>query len=247
MQKYGATMATLAGLSAVRALIRACRPPEAQVKASGWMEVFAPHERIYPDHRLERMVHGDPPEPTGCRFRAAGGPAIPAAGNFVFEGPEYRRISQLLEVGGGTGLLASLTKQYHSHLKITVFDTAERCDAALELFRENSESQDLGAHAGDYWTDPFPSGFEAIQFSRILDFLDETQVLLMLAKACRALQDGGQLLVYARIPADRKPGRPAEVTGHRVEDYLAWLARAGFRRPTSRACSGSHVLLTGTR
>jgi ubiquinone/menaquinone biosynthesis C-methylase UbiE len=243
MQKYGATMAALASLSTLRAFILTCQTCGPRMAAPAWLTSGADERSRHPERNGKAMPDRATSAWDDRCFQRSGHAWRTAGKSFVFQATEYRRISQLLEVGGGSGLLASLIKQYHSHLKITVFDLTEQCDAALDLFREKSQCSDLGAHAGNYREDPFPSGFEAIQFSRILDSLEETQVMQLLVKAFRALPKGGKLLVYARLAASRSP----DIARHRVDDYVDWLDRAGFQEPTCRNCPGNHVLLTAVR
>jgi len=176
--------------------------------------------------------------------------ALPANGtaSFVFQAPEYGLIEQLLDVGGGNGMMASLLKQFNPHLKITVFDRADLCESALDLFREKSQNEDLGAHAGDILFEPFPSGFEAIQLSGILETLRPTQIHALLRKVFNALPGGGLLLIYMQI----KPGSHSTRTGRSVSlrpvsQYQDWLQERGFTLMACRRCAGMHMLLSAVK
>lgn len=167
---------------------------------------------------------------------------------FVFEAPEFGLIKQLLDVGGGTGLMASLLKTYNPHLKITIFDRADNCEKALDLFRQTDQNEDLGAHAGSIHFDPFPSGFEAIQFSGIFETLGSVQINALLRKAFDALPRGGLLLIYGKIEesSHEQDARPP-VFLPALAQYRELLHRRGFKLMACRRCPGKHMLLSAIK
>ncbi|MCZ2495936.1 hypothetical protein GN316_04130 [Xylophilus sp. Kf1] len=180
---------------------------------------------------------------------------------FYFDAPEFGFIDQMLDIGGGTGQVASLLRQRHAGLKITVFDVASVCHAALDRFLAQGQSDDLGAHPGDFFFDPLPSGFPAAQFSHVLELFPAEQVLWLLKKAFDALPRGGRLFVYGYARHEESPplttsswclpGFTLFVPGasrlYSVGHYLRWLRVVGFSRIGYRHDGAQMLFLTAIK
>ena len=174
---------------------------------------------------------------------------------FYFDAPEFGFIDQLLDIGGGTGEVVSLLKQQQPQLKATVFDLAPVCQQALDWFSRHGQSEDLGAHPGDFFSDPLPSGFPAVQFSHVLELFSSDRILPLLRKAFDALPRGGKLFIYGHAcNEERQPMKESSwclptftlfVTGasrlYAVSQYLRWLRVVGFSRISYRH-DGSRTL-----
>lgn len=167
---------------------------------------------------------------------------------FYFDAPEFGFIDQLLDIGGGAGQVASLLKHRQTRMKITVFDLPPVCQQALEWFRQQGQADDLGAHAGNFFHDPLPSGFRAAQFAHVLELFSPETIIGLLKKTFDALPRDGKLILYGhacdeeKAPAKETPwSLPAMtlfVTGagrpHAVSQYLRWLRVVGFSRISYR-------------
>jgi len=162
-----------------------------------------------------------------------------------FDAREFRRVNQLLDIGGGPGFVASLLKEEHPAIRITVFDLPDICDYALDIFRESGQGRDLGAHPGDFFRDPFPSGFRVMQFSHVLEMLPQERTLHLLRKAFAALPRGGQLFIYGRV-GEKDFGDGASGP-HTARQYRHWLHAVGFSKVTSRADTAHHAFIAATK
>jgi len=165
-----------------------------------------------------------------------------------FEAPEFGFIDQLLDIGGGAGEVVGLLKQRQPQLKATVFDFAPVCNRALDWFHQSEQSADLGAHPGDFFSDPLPSGFAAAQFSHVLELFSSEQILFLLKKAFDSLPRGGKLFIYGHACDEEKqpmkesswclPAFTLFVTGasrlYAVSQYMRWLRVVGFSRISYR-------------
>lgn len=154
---------------------------------------------------------------------------------FYFDAPELRNLDQLLDVGGGPGFVASLLKEENPRIKITVFDLPAICETALNIFRESDQSADLGAHPGDFFHDPFPSGFKAMQLSHVLELLSADRACQLLKKTFDALPKTGRLLVYGLAPLGDN------------DNYLQWLRSVGFTRVRCRRDAADKIFLVAIK
>ncbi|QHJ00810.1 hypothetical protein GT347_24180 [Xylophilus rhododendri] len=178
---------------------------------------------------------------------------------FYFDAPEFGRIDQMLDIGGGPGYVASLLKEEHPPIRITVFDLPPVCDRALDIFRESGQGAELGAHAGDFFHDPFPTGFRAMQFSHVLELFTPDRIGLLLKKSFDALPRNGRLLVYGQASAaneeppavQQAPTFPFQALAlpagisvrYSAEQYLYWLRLVGFSTVTCRQDASARIFL----
>lgn len=225
-------------------------------------------ENMANSNRIKRLAPGFPaaqgnlacPPPPAEQGRAAFfslAPTHEASRPFYFDAPEFGFIDQLLDIGGGSGQVASLLKHRQPQLKVTIFDFAPVCDQALDWFYAHDQSEDLGAHSGDFFLDPLPSGFPAAQFSHVLELFPSEKILWLLKKAFDALPRGGKLFIYGYACNDEKlpirdlswclPAFTLFMTGagrlYAVSQYLRWLRVVGFSRISYRHDGGRTLFL----
>ncbi len=109
----------------------------------------------------------------------------------------------LLDVGGGEGRFAIAAARRHPHLRVQVFDLPEVASRAAARF----ELQGMGARAsatgGNFFTDPIPSGADAISLIRVLFDHDNDSALAILKAVHQALPRRGVLLVAEPMAATR--------------------------------------------
>ncbi len=155
----------------------------------------------------------------------------------------WREGQRLLEVGGGDGTLAAHLLEQHPGLKVDVYNLP----ATEPLVARTREKHKLGARlgfvGGDFLREPFPKGYDALSFVRVLhDWPAETARALMKA-AYEALPSGGRILIceefrtperltaqffwsYFLMGVDSCVSRLRE-----VDYYLLALKDLGFRSP----------------
>ncbi|MFF3634761.1 amino acid adenylation domain-containing protein [Streptomyces sp. NPDC002250] len=149
----------------------------------------------------------------------------------------------LLDVGGGSGAKAAAIAGHHPGITVTVFDLPSVTELAARKLPAGLDGRVRFA-PGDMFTDPFPSGMDAILFSSVLDVFDAQRVETLLAKAYDALGPGGRVLIYScNTAADEAGGVIAtslslflnviatgEGMAYPVADYERMLRKAGFDR-----------------
>ncbi len=181
----------------------------------------------------------------------------------LVEREEFASVSRLLDVGGGDGTTSRRLAARHAGLRAIVFDIP----SVAKLACGKAEVAGLGGdrvqlHAGDFFTDPFPAGVDAILFSHVLEIFSMEDILAQLRKAYEALPRGGQVLIYGYNVSDDET---AGVFGARLGlyfnvlasgtgmaypamDYERWLGEAGFRRVrTVRGFPYEHGLSIGEK
>lgn len=112
---------------------------------------------------------------------------------------ENQAITRLLDVGGGNGTIASLLARQLPTLTIDVLNLPHvipQITATAEKFQVTDRVHGL---ALDFLETAFPTGYDAVLFSRVLvDWSDEI-VSRLLSKAHQALHSQGRLLICERI------------------------------------------------
>lgn len=170
--------------------------------------------------------------------------------------------ARLLDVGGNTGKWALHCLTHDPEVRITALDHPGQ----LARLRENVEAAGV---AGRLETVPidlldrahaFPTGFDAVWMSQVLDCFGEDDVLAILERGKAALAPGGKLYVLEAF-WDRQSNDVAQLCLHGTslyftcmangtsrmyhsDDLLELIPRAGLTVVEDRPLGHSHTLLT---
>lgn len=112
----------------------------------------------------------------------------------------------LLDVGGGPGTYSVLLAEANPTLRCTVWDLPAVVEIAREVIDRHGLSDRVGTAAGDYHTDVFPPGHDAILISNTLHQEDWETCIAILRKAFDALPSGGLVVVQAMFLGERQDG-----------------------------------------
>jgi demethylspheroidene O-methyltransferase len=107
----------------------------------------------------------------------------------------FDRYRHLVDAGGGDGTFACAVAKQAPALRITVFDLPPVAELARQRFAAAGLGTRVAAVGGDFLTDEFPAGADAISLVRVLHDHDDVAALCLLRAAARALRPGGALLV----------------------------------------------------
>jgi demethylspheroidene O-methyltransferase len=119
-------------------------------------------------------------------------------------------ITDLMDVGGGTGAFLTAAGLAHPRLGLHLFDLPVVVEGAQARFAANGLSARARITGGSFRTDALPSGADAISLVRVLyDHSDDT-VRMLLAKAHAALPDGGRLIVAEPMSGGQTPIRATD-------------------------------------
>jgi ubiquinone/menaquinone biosynthesis C-methylase UbiE len=193
-------------------------------------------------------------------FQAGMAPKDRTSRELFFDAHEFADVRHLLDVAGGPGLIASLLKQEYPHLAITLFDLPSVCERASATFDEHGFS-DVSVHPGDCFTDPFPTGMDAILFSHVLEVFSEEKIVFLLTKAYEALPADGKVFIYGMASDDVESGADMAAWGslyflvlasgegmmYPAHDYRRWLKAAGFGQIVERTNPFENVILVASK
>ena len=147
---------------------------------------------------------------------------------------DLTRFHHLVDVGGGTGHLASAACQRYPQLRATLFDLPEVVEEAGRYVDARIELR-----GGDFFADPLPAG-DLYALGRILHDWSEPKIRQFLAKIHAALPPGGGLLIAEKLMDDDFRGPvPAQMQSlnmlvctegreRSLPEYRALLESAGF-------------------
>lgn len=168
---------------------------------------------------------------------------------------------RLLDVGGGPGTYSILLAEGNAGLECVVFDLPEVIKLAEEVIAGYGLEERVSTTPGDYRSDDFPGGFDAVLVSNTLHQEDWETCRTILEKAHAALEPGGLVVVQAMFLNERGDGPlwPALHNllmllvyrggrAYSVEQTFRMLEEAGFRDPEHHRMStfnaGSFVTAT---
>ncbi len=149
-------------------------------------------------------------------------------------------VRRILDIGGGTGIYSIALLQKNPHLSAVVFDRPEVLKITTEMAREHGVSERLECVAGDMFSDPLPSGCEAVLLSNILHDWDVPQCQDLVSRCAGVLPPAGRLLIHDVFLNDELDGplpialysaalfTVTEGRAYSGAEYRSWLSRAGL-------------------
>lgn len=127
--------------------------------------------------------------------------SLPAATGVARHG-DFKGVSRLLDVGGGSGCFSIALAQTHPGLRCTVMDLPAMCDVAREHIGAEQVSDRVDARSVDMFRDEWPRGYDAAFFSNIFhDWSFETCAQLA-ARAHTTLPSGGRIYLHEMLLDD---------------------------------------------
>ena len=165
-------------------------------------------------------------------------------GNFLalLEKVDLTSATTLCDVGGANGTLCGLAVQRHEHLSATVFDLPTVVPVAERHLKEMGVADRVTVVSGDFFADDLPNS-DVIVMGNILHDWDEDQKKALIAKAHKALNDGGRLIAIENVIDDARRDNTfgllmslnmlIELPGgfdYTGAQYDAWCTEEGFDR-----------------
>lgn len=159
---------------------------------------------------------------------------------------DLKRITRLLDIGGGTGAFLVAVGRAYPDLALHLFDLPPVIDPATRRFADAGMMSRAAITGGSFRTDALPMGADAISLIRVLyDHSDDT-VRMLMAKAHAALPDGGRIIISEPMSGGARPSRAGDAyfglycmamgTGRArsAAEISAHLDAAGFAQITHR-------------
>jgi predicted O-methyltransferase YrrM len=172
---------------------------------------------------------------------------------------ELAGAKRIMDLGGGSGVVALALLRRHPELKAVVVDHPHVCAAGQALADARPEGERLAFAPGDFNRDPLPQGCDlALQcdvgvysealFRRVREALNSGGRLVVVDEfATRDAEDGPMQRRYAfyramtDFPAGLEHGRPS------IAQVQVMMARAGFRLSVEQAIGDGMVMLQGVK
>lgn len=101
----------------------------------------------------------------------------------------------LLDIGGGSGVMAINAVKTHSNLRATVLDRPTICSVTRRFIKEFGLEEVIKVRPIDFIRDPIPEGFDVHVYSNIFQNIREDQCSLLLKKSFETLIPGGKVLI----------------------------------------------------
>lgn len=157
---------------------------------------------------------------------------------------DFSCFSHLVDAGGGDGTNAIALVSRFPNLKVTVFDSPSVCQIARNKIEQAGLSDRVSVWPGDFLTDPFPPGIDAVLYSHILTIWSMKRNLELIRKTYAALPPEGAVLIFNMMGNDEETGPLSTALGspyflaiatgegmlHPWRDYEAMLEQVGFTR-----------------
>jgi len=103
-------------------------------------------------------------------------------------------VHQLMDVGGGSGVVSIALLRKYPDLAATVIDIENVCIAGREIAGENSLSERITYHPANFTQDDLPGGFDMIMLCDVGVFGEEFFLRLW-----KSLNPGGRLVIVFHI------------------------------------------------
>lgn len=140
--------------------------------------------------------------------------------------PDTKRPLHLLDLGGGTGILAIEFVKQFANSRATIFETPDVAEVTREIVRQHHADQCVDVITGDFNTDSLGGPYDVIIASGILNFV-KGNLSDFIGKLSASLTDGGYLLIVGQYPEHEQNVPP---------NMLGWLSGLlnGTHLPPSR-------------
>ena len=130
---------------------------------------------------------------------------LPAAASLAKQ-PVFGQISQLLDVGGGSGSLAIAIAAFNLQIRCTIIDLEPVCQIASENIEKYHLQDRITTVAKDMFVDPWIDRPDGILFGNIFHDWDLKSCHLLAQRAFATLKPGGTVLLHEMPLNETKDG-----------------------------------------
>lgn len=130
----------------------------------------------------------------------------------VLLGPALARALDLsghhavLDIAGGSGIYGCALAAKNAHVHVTVFEKPPVDRIAHRAIARRGYGERVAVHAGDMFSDAFPTGFDVFLLSNVLHDWSDAMARALLEKAAHAVPEGGLLVVHDAFLNPEKTG-----------------------------------------
>ena len=185
--------------------------------------------------------------------------AVPAAA--LAETYDFRRHRRLLDLGGGIGSVLIPLLRRHAGLRGTLFELPGAAVVARQHLEREPEGKRVEVVAGDFFTDPLPTGHDAIIVTNVIHVFSPEHNRTLFRRARAAATPETRLLivdlltdathtqpVFAALAAGEFLVMAGEGDVYSVEEVREWLQETGWEPLEHLPLTGpTSLLIAGTR
>lgn len=128
----------------------------------------------------------------------------------VLQAVDFRGLTRLMDVGGGTGRFIEAVAASHPDLSFDLVDLPAVIDAAAGRM-DRSVTRRTALHKASFRDDPLPRGADGIALIRVLYDHTDATVAALLSKVFGALPPGGRLIVAEPMSGGARPDPAGDV------------------------------------
>ncbi|MCQ0989632.1 acetylserotonin O-methyltransferase [Jiella marina] len=146
----------------------------------------------------------------------------------ILESYDMSWSKRMLDLGGGDGrFLAKVAKKYPD-IDLHLFDLPPVAEIARKRLADSRFGRRITVHAGNFFTDPFPEGYDFVSLVRILHDHDDEAAIRLLTKIREGLQPGGVVMIAEPMAGNR---HSAPIADAYFGFYLLAMGRGRARTP----------------
>jgi len=178
----------------------------AQASAEALMQALR-SENLHPDDRISRRWERGEMTPDDARGsnRRMHSHSLPAAVGLARNG-DFQGVRRLLDVAGGSGCFSIALALRHPTLRCTIAELPlVAADTRTYIARYRCEDR-VDTHPFNMFTDPWPSGYDAIFFSNVFHDWDAQKREELVARSFAALPAGGRIYLHEMLLNDTSDG-----------------------------------------
>jgi hypothetical protein len=155
---------------------------------------------------------------------------------------DFSRYKSMCDVGGATGILATLTARRHPHLKCQSFDLPVVEPIAKKSILAEGMSARVEVVSGDFFKDPLPKT-DVITMGMILHDWNLENKMKLIHAAYAALPEGGAFVAIENLIDDARKENAfglmmslnmliefGDAFDFTFQDFKNWCQEVGFRR-----------------
>jgi len=118
----------------------------------------------------------------------------------------FQGINRLLDVAGGSGCFCIAMAYFHPEIQCSILELPPVCALANDYIQRYNLQDRINTIPSNMFTDPFPTGYDAVLFANIFHDWNEEQCLHLGTKAFEALPSGGRIFLHEMLLNDAKDG-----------------------------------------
>lgn len=177
----------------------------------------------------------------------------------VARGGDFTDVTQLLDVGGGSGCFCIALATRYPDMTFTVMELPAVCGVADDYIARYGLSDRIGTHGADMFNDAWPTGHDAVFLANVLHDWDRLGCERLLQSAFDSLPSGGRLYAHEVVLDDTRTG-PTEAASFSLhilmfaegKQYTAGELRdlftgAGFEDVALQPTSGYYSLVSARK